>query len=46
VDAGFTDVAIVQVGDEGQQEFLDFAESTLLPALHERHASAASTSAS
>ena len=46
VDAGFTDVAIVQVGDEGQQEFLDFAGSTLLPALHERHASAASTSAS
>ena len=37
VDAGFTDVAIVQVGDEGQQDFLEFAESTLLPALRERH---------
>jgi G6PDH family F420-dependent oxidoreductase len=37
VEAGFTDVAIVQVGDQGQQDFLDFAESTLLPALRERH---------
>jgi G6PDH family F420-dependent oxidoreductase len=37
VDAGFTDVAIVQVGDAGQQDFLEFAESTLLPALRERH---------
>jgi G6PDH family F420-dependent oxidoreductase len=37
VDAGFTDVAIVQVGDEGQPDFLEFAESTLLPALRERH---------
>ena len=39
VEAGFTDVAIVQVGDQGQQDFLDFAESTLLPALRERHGS-------
>ncbi|WP_310962938.1 TIGR03557 family F420-dependent LLM class oxidoreductase [Nocardioides terrisoli] len=31
--AGFTDVAVVQVGDEGQTEFLDFAEKELLPAL-------------
>ncbi len=37
IEAGFTDVALVQVGDEGQQEFLDFSESTLLPALRERH---------
>ncbi len=33
VDAGFTDLAFVPVGDEGQSEFLGFAESTLLPAL-------------
>jgi G6PDH family F420-dependent oxidoreductase len=32
-EAGFTDVAVVQVGDEGQQEFLTFAEKELLPAL-------------
>ena len=31
--AGFTDVALVQVGDEGQQEFLRAAESQILPAL-------------
>jgi G6PDH family F420-dependent oxidoreductase len=33
VDAGFTDVAVVQVGDESQQDFLRFAETELLPAL-------------
>jgi G6PDH family F420-dependent oxidoreductase len=33
VEAGFTDVALVQVGDENQQQFLDFAEKDLLPAL-------------
>jgi G6PDH family F420-dependent oxidoreductase len=32
-EAGFTDVALVQIGDENQQEFLDFAEKELLPAL-------------
>jgi G6PDH family F420-dependent oxidoreductase len=37
VEAGFTDVALVQVGDPGQRDFLDFAESTLLPALREKH---------
>jgi G6PDH family F420-dependent oxidoreductase len=37
IEAGFTDVAIVQVADEGQQDFLDFAESTLLPALREKY---------
>ena len=31
--AGFTDVAVVQIGDEGQDEFLDFARVELLPAL-------------
>jgi len=31
--AGFTDVAVVQVGDENQEEFLEFAHSDLLPAL-------------
>jgi G6PDH family F420-dependent oxidoreductase len=33
--AGFTDVALVQIGDERQREFLRFAESDLLPALRE-----------
>ncbi len=36
VDAGFTDVAVVQVGEESQEEFLGFAEKELLPALRER----------
>jgi G6PDH family F420-dependent oxidoreductase len=31
--AGFTDVALVQIGDDNQEEFLDFAEKELLPAL-------------
>jgi G6PDH family F420-dependent oxidoreductase len=31
--AGFTDIALVQVGDELQEEFLTFAEQELLPAL-------------
>jgi G6PDH family F420-dependent oxidoreductase len=33
VDAGFTHVALVQVGGEHQAEFLDFARDRLLPAL-------------
>ncbi|MBA2697781.1 MAG: LLM class F420-dependent oxidoreductase [Nocardioidaceae bacterium] len=33
VEAGFTDVALVQVGDEGQCDFLSLAEKELLPAL-------------
>ena len=32
-DAGFTDVALVQIGDESQRDFLDVAERELLPAL-------------
>jgi len=32
-EAGFTDVAIVQVGDDGQQRFLDEAAAPLLEAL-------------
>ena len=32
-DAGFTDIAIVQIGDEGQTEFLDQAAQPLLKAL-------------
>ena len=32
-NAGFTDVALVQIGDERQEEFLDVAEKELLPAL-------------
>jgi G6PDH family F420-dependent oxidoreductase len=33
VDAGFTDVAIVQIGGDKQAEFLGWAEEELLPAL-------------
>ena len=33
--AGFTDVALVQIGDENQEEFFPFAEQELLPALRE-----------
>ena len=33
VDAGFTHVAVVQVGGDRQAAFLDFAERDLLPAL-------------
>ncbi|GAB3476532.1 TIGR03557 family F420-dependent LLM class oxidoreductase [Amycolatopsis cihanbeyliensis] len=32
-EAGFTDLALVQIGGDHQEKFLDFAESTLLPAL-------------
>jgi G6PDH family F420-dependent oxidoreductase len=32
-DAGFTDVALVQIGDESQHDFLQMAERELLPAL-------------
>jgi len=35
VDAGFTDVAVCQVGGDTQPEFLDWAERELLPALRE-----------
>ena len=31
--AGFTDVALVQIGDRGQEDFLRVAEQELLPAL-------------
>jgi G6PDH family F420-dependent oxidoreductase len=34
VDAGFTHVALIQVGAEGQAAFLDFAERDLLAALN------------
>ena len=33
VDAGFTEVALVQVGGDHQEPFLDWAEAELLPAL-------------
>jgi G6PDH family F420-dependent oxidoreductase len=33
--AGFTDVALVQIGDESQRDFLELAERDLLPALRE-----------
>lgn len=35
VKAGFTDVAVVQVGGETQPAFLDWAERELIPALHD-----------
>jgi G6PDH family F420-dependent oxidoreductase len=35
VDAGFTDVAVVQIGGEHQEPFLNWAEKELLPALRE-----------
>ena len=35
VDAGFTHVALVQVGGDAQDQFLDWAECELLPALRE-----------
>jgi G6PDH family F420-dependent oxidoreductase len=31
--AGFTDIAVVQIGDENQESFIKYAESELLPAL-------------
>ena len=34
-DAGFTEVALVQIGGEHQRPFLDWAQQTLLPALRE-----------
>ncbi|MBP2337684.1 G6PDH family F420-dependent oxidoreductase [Saccharothrix coeruleofusca] len=33
-DAGFTDLALIQIGGEHQREFLDFAKGELLPALN------------
>ena len=32
-EAGYTDVALVQIGEEGQDDFLRFAEKELLPSL-------------
>lgn len=34
IDAGYTHIALVQIGGEYQDEFLDWARSTLLPALN------------
>ncbi|MFD9889338.1 TIGR03557 family F420-dependent LLM class oxidoreductase [Amycolatopsis sp. NPDC059027] len=34
-EAGFTDVALVEIGGDRQEDFLDFAERELLPALRE-----------
>ncbi|MGW5050286.1 TIGR03557 family F420-dependent LLM class oxidoreductase [Actinokineospora sp. NPDC004072] len=33
LDAGFTDIALVQIGGDHQKHFFDFAEKDLLPAL-------------
>ncbi len=35
VDAGFTHVAVVQIGGDTQQDFLDWAEKELVPALRD-----------
>jgi G6PDH family F420-dependent oxidoreductase len=35
IDAGFTDVAVVQIGGEHQEPFLGWAEKELVPALRE-----------
>jgi hypothetical protein len=35
IDAGFTHLALVQVGGDQQEKFLAWAESELLPALRE-----------
>ena len=40
VDAGFTHVAVVQVGGETQPDFLAFAQRELLPALREEYGKA------
>ena len=32
-DAGFTEIALVQIGEDRQDAFIDWAESELLPAL-------------
>jgi hypothetical protein len=37
VEAGFTDIALVQVGDEAQQRFLDEAAGPLLEKLRARY---------
>ncbi len=34
-DAGYTDVALVQIGDDEQDEFLDMAQTDLLPLLRQ-----------
>jgi G6PDH family F420-dependent oxidoreductase len=35
VDAGFTDLALVQIGDQGQDDFLEVVHQEILPALRE-----------
>ena len=34
VDAGFDEVAVVQIGGEAQEQFCRWSERELLPALH------------
>ena len=34
-DIGFTDVALIQIGGDQQEDFLAFAEKELLPALRD-----------
>ncbi len=35
VEAGFTEIALVQIGGESQPGYLDWSEKTLLPALRD-----------
>ena len=35
IDAGFTEIALVQIGGETQEAFIRWAEKDLLPALRE-----------
>ncbi|MFL6160461.1 MAG: TIGR03557 family F420-dependent LLM class oxidoreductase, partial [Marmoricola sp.] len=44
VDAGFTDVALVQIGDDLQEDFLRFSEQELLPRLRSELGPAAGAS--
>jgi hypothetical protein len=37
VEAGFTHVALVQVGGDTQPDYLSFAERAMLPALREEY---------
>jgi hypothetical protein len=40
VDAGFTHVALVQVGGDTQPDYVGFAQRELLPALREEYGKA------
>jgi hypothetical protein len=35
IDAGFDEIALVQIGDKHQHQFIEWAERELLPALRD-----------